>query len=180
MRWRQGRTVHELLTTVLAPHRVAAEDALALSPWRWQVDRLFFALKAVLHLHRWYLSRPHGVAMQGYAAAVVPTACRGAQGQVAGAVGIAPEALSPAKVFPRGAVASSGLTWAELACRAIQQANPGVPLHTPAWQDGAFAWTPLETIHGEPRQGRRKKRRFWQSRKHWKSLAHIPGGKKLT
>ena len=144
------------------------------------MERLFFDLKEVLNLHRLYLSSPNGVAMQVYAAAVVHTAFRVAQGQVAVAVGIAPEAISPAKFFPRVAVASIGLTWAELACRAIQQANPGVPLHKPSWQDCAFAWTPLETIHVEPRQGRRKKRRFCQSRKHWKSFAHIPGGKKLT
>jgi hypothetical protein len=38
----------------------------------------------------------------------------------------------------------------------------------------------VEKIRVEPRKGRRKKRRFCQSRKHWKSFAHIPGGKKLT
>jgi Transposase DDE domain len=180
IRWRQGRTVHELLTNVLEPYRLAAEDALALYPWRWKVERLFFDLKEVLNLHRLYLSSPNGVAMQVYAAALVHTAFRVAQGRVAVAAGIAPEAISPAKFFPRVAVASIGLTWAELAFRAIQQANPGVPLQKPSWQDCAFAWTPLDTIRVEPRQGRRKKRRFCQSRKRWKSFAHIPGGKKLT
>jgi hypothetical protein len=38
----------------------------------------------------------------------------------------------------------------------------------------------LERIQVEPRNGRRKKRRFCQSRKQWKSFTHIPGGKKLT
>jgi Transposase DDE domain len=180
IRWRKGRAVWEWLTNVLDPHRLRAEEALALYPWRWKVERLFFDLKEVLHLHRVYLSSPNGVAMQVYAAAVVHTAFRVAQGQVAAAAGIAPEEISPAKFFPRLAVASIGLTWAKLAFVAIQQVNPGVPLQQPNWQECAFAWTTLDTIRVEPRKGHRKKRRFCQSRKHWKSFAHIPGGKKLT
>jgi hypothetical protein len=178
--WRKGRTVHELLTNVLEPTRLSAAEALALYPWRWKVERLFFDLKEVLNLHRLYLSSPNGVAMQVYAAAIVHTAFRVAQGQVAAAGGIAPEEISPAKFFPRLAVASIGLTWAELAFIAIQRVNPGVALQKPHWQDCAFAWTTLETIRVERRQGRRKKRRFCQSRKQWKSFAHIRGGKKLT
>lgn len=180
IRWRQRREVRELLTNVLEPTELTAEEALALYPWRWKVERLFFDLKEVLNLHRFYLTSPNGVAMQVYAATVVHTAFRVAQGRVAAAAGMAPEEISPAKFFPRLAVASIGLTWAELAFRAIEQANPGVALQKPNWQDCAFAWTTLEAIRVEPRQGRRKKRRFCQSRKHWKSFAHIPGGKKLT
>jgi hypothetical protein len=178
--WRKGRDVRELLTNVLDPQRLTAEEALALYPWRWKVERLFFDLKEVLNLHRLYLSSPNGVAMQVYAAAIVHTAFRVAQGQVAVTAGIAPEEISPAKFFPRLAVASIGLTWAELAFVAIQQVNPGVRLRKPNWQECAFAWTTLKTIRVEPRKGRRKKRRFCQSRKHWKSFTHIPGGKKLT
>jgi Transposase DDE domain len=180
IRWRKGRAVHELLTNVLDPHCLAAEEALALYPWRWKVERLFFDLKEVLNLHRFYLGSPNGVAMQVYAAAVVHTAFRVAQGRVAAAAGSAPEEISPAKFFPRLAAASIGLTWVGLAFIAIQQANPGVSLQQPNWRDCAFAWTTWETIRVEPRKGRRKKRRFCQSRKHWKSFAHIPGGKKLT
>jgi Transposase DDE domain len=179
IRWRHGREVRELLTNVLEPTGLTAEEALALYPWRWKVERLFFDLKEVLNLHRLYLTSPNGVAMQVYAATVVHTAFRVAQGRVAVAAGIAPEEISPAKFFPRLAIASIGLTWAELAFRAIAQANPGIALQTPNWQDCAFAWTTLEAIRVEPRKGRRKKRRFCQSRKHWKSFAHIPGGKKL-
>jgi hypothetical protein len=180
IRWRQRREVRELLTNVLEPLVLTAEEALALYPWRWTVERLFFELKEVLNLHRFYLTSPNGVAMQVYAAAVVHTAFRVAQGRVAVATGMTPEEISPAKFFPRLAGASLGLTWAELAFRAIQQANPGVVLQQPNWQDYACAWTTLEAIRVEPRKGRRKKRRFCQSRKHWKSFAHIPGGKKLT
>ena len=108
------------------------------------------------------------------------TAFRVAQGHIAKAMGIAPEEISPAKFFPRLAVASIGLTWAELAFSEIQQANPGVVLHKPDWRLCDFAWTTLAQIQVEPRHGRRRKRRFCQSRKRWKSFRHIPGGKKLT
>jgi hypothetical protein len=180
IRWRKGREGRALLTNVREPARLAAEEALALYPWRWKGARLFFDLKAGLNLPRFSLSSPNGVAMHVYAAAVVHTAFRVAQGHVAAAAGIAPAEIAPATCFPRLAVASIGLTWAALAFRAIQQANPGVPLQQPNWQVWAFAWTTVEKIRVEPRKGRRKKRRFCQSRKHWKSFAHIPGGKKLT
>ncbi len=151
-----------------------------MSPWRWKVERLFCDVKAVVHLHRFYLSSPNGVAMQVSAAALVPTAFRVAPGQVTEAVGIAPEEMSPAKCFPRLAVAAIGRTWAELAFLEIPQANAGITLQQPHWQHCRCAWTTVGALRGEPRKGRRKKRRFCQSRKHWKSFAHIPGGKKLT
>lgn len=78
------------------------------------------------------------------------------------------------------AAASIGWTWSELACIEIELANPGVTLQKPDWHHCDFAWTTLEHIHVEPRNGRRRKRRFCPSRKQWKSFAHIPGGKKFT
>ena len=92
--------------------------------WRWKVERLFFDLKEVLNLHRFYTSSPNGVAMQVYAAALVHTALRVAQGHIAQASGIEPEEIAPAKFFPILAAASIGLTWSELAFLEIQQANP--------------------------------------------------------
>lgn len=41
MRWRKGREVRALLTNVLEPTPLSAEDALALYPWRWKVERVF-------------------------------------------------------------------------------------------------------------------------------------------
>jgi Transposase DDE domain len=180
LRWRKGRERWELLTNVLGPEQLSVSDALRLYPWRWKVERLFFDLKEVLNLHRFYTSSPNGVAMQVYAAALVHTALRVAQGHIAQASGIEPEEIAPAKFFPRLAAASIGLTWSELAFLEIQQANPGIALSKPDWRLCDFAWTTLERIQVEPRNGRRKKRRFCQSRKQWKSFAHIPGGKKLT
>jgi hypothetical protein len=80
-----------------------------------KAERLFFDLKEVLNLHRFYTSSPNGVAMQVYAAALVHTALRVAQGHIAQASGIEPEEIAPAKFFPRLAAASIGLTWLELA-----------------------------------------------------------------
>jgi hypothetical protein len=180
LRWRKGRERWELLTNVLVPAQLSGLDALSLYPWRWKVERLFFDRKEVLHLHRFSTSSPNGVAMQVYAAALVHTALRIAQGHIAQASGMEPEEIAPAKFFPRLAAASIGLTWSELAFLEIQQANPGIALSKPDWRLCDFAWTTLERIQVEPRNGRRRKRRFCQSRKQWQSFTHIPGGKKLT
>jgi hypothetical protein len=168
-----------MLTNVLEPKRLSIRDALSLYPGRWQVERVLFDLKEVVHVHRFSTSRPNGVAMQVYAAALVHTAVRVAQGHIAQAIGTQPAEMSPAKFFPRMAAASIGLTWSELACLAMQLANPGVDLHKPDWHRCDCAWTTFARIRVEPRNGRRRKRRFCQSRKQWKSFPHIPGGKKL-
>lgn len=180
LRWRKGRQSLEMLTNVLEPKQLSIREALSLFPWRWKVERVFFDLKEVLHLHRFYTSNPNGVAMQVYATALVHTALRVAQGHIAQAVGTEPEEISPARFFPRMAAASIGLTWSELAFIEIQLANPGIDLQKPDWRRCDFAWTTFERIRVEPRKGRRRKRRFCMSRKQWKSFTHIPGGKKLT
>jgi hypothetical protein len=120
LRWRKGRKSLEMLTNILEPERLSIRDAVGLYPWRWKVERLFFDLKEVLNVHRFYTSSPHGVAMQVYAAALVHTAFRIAQGHIAQASGTQPEEISPAKFFPRIAAASMGLTWSELAFIEIQ------------------------------------------------------------
>jgi len=180
LRWRKGRERWELRTTVWVPEPLSVSDALRLYPWRWKVARVFVDLKEVVHRHRFSPRSPNGVAMQGYAAALVPTAWRVAQGHSAQARGIEPAESAPAKFFPRLAAASIGLTWSALAFLEMQQANPGIALSTPEWRLCDFAWTTLERMQVEPRNGRRRKRRFCQSRKQWKSFTHIPGGRKLT
>lgn len=141
---------------------------------------MFFDLKEVLHLHRFYTSSPNGVARQVYAAVLVHTAFRVAQGHIAQTIGTQPEEIAPAKFFPRMATASIGLTWSELAFIEIQLANPGIDLQKPDWRRGDFAWTTFERMQVKPRNGRRRKRRYGKSRKQWKSFTQIPGGKKLT
>src|SRR3990172_3470389 len=100
IRWRRGGTRYEVLTNVLAPTRLSAEEALDLYPHRWGVERMFFDLKEVLNLNRLYAANPNAVAMQVYAAAIVYNALRVAQSDGAAQVGWAPERLSPAKFFP--------------------------------------------------------------------------------
>ena len=78
-----------MLTNVIEPQRLSIRDALSLYPWRWK-GALVFDLKEVLNLHRFYTGSPNGVAMQVYAAALVHTAFRVAQGHIAQASGTQP------------------------------------------------------------------------------------------
>src|SRR5579884_708660 len=83
IRYTTRRLTVDLLTSVLEPVRLPAEDALACYRLRWQVERLFFDLKEVLDLHHFYLASPQGVAQQVYAAASVYAAMRVAQAHIA-------------------------------------------------------------------------------------------------
>ena len=89
-----------------------------------------------------------------------------------------PEEIAAAKFFPRLAAASIGLPWSELAFLEMPQAHPGLALSKPDGRLCDCARTTLARMQVEPRNGRRRKRRFCQSRKQWKSFTHIPGGKK--
>jgi len=184
LRWirmkRRGRVVRDLLTSVLEPEELSAEEAVELYPLRWTIERMFFDLKEVLNLHRFYAANPNAVAMQLYAAALVHTAFRVAQERIARDHERCPEELSPAKLFPRLARASRNLAISELTAQAIQAANPGVHLRIPDWKRMPWAHARLEEILVEPREGVRRRRRFCASRRLWKSITHIPGGRRLT
>lgn len=179
IRWHRGATVRTLCTNVLDPTRLAAAEALALYPRRWSVERLFFDLKEVLNLNRVYAANPNAIAMQVYAAGCVYNALRVAQGEVAAAAGLAPEAISPAKFFPKMAAACHCAALCALWFVETQRANPGRRLRQPPLQAHRFAQVPLDAILVEPRTGPRKKRRFCQARRKWKSLTHVRGGRKL-
>jgi hypothetical protein len=179
IRWQRGATVRAVLTNVLDPTRLTAAEALALYPRRWTIERLFFDVKEVLNLHRVYAANPNAVAMQVYAAGCVYNAMRVAQADVAETAGIAPEAISPAKFFPKMAAACHAAALFELWFLEAQRANPGRRLRKSPVQQRRVARVPLDAILVEPRKGPRRKRRFCAARKHWKSLAHVPGGKKL-
>jgi hypothetical protein len=66
---------------------------------------MFFDLKEVLNLNRLYAANPNAVAMQVYAAAIVYNAMRVAQSEGAAQVGVPSRKISPAKFFPKLAVA---------------------------------------------------------------------------
>ena len=177
--WHRGRTVHELLTNVLDPQRLPAAEALALYPLRWTIERMYYDLKEVLNLNRVYAANPNAIAMQVYAAACVYNAFRIVQGEVAAAAGLAPEALSPAKLFPKVAAACHALAVIEWTFVKVQQANPGRRLRRPAWKRQPFATVPLAAVLVEVRRGARRRRRFCAARARWKSFAHVRGGSKL-
>lgn len=174
IRYTTRRLTVDLLTSVLDPARLPAEDALDCYRLRWQVERLFFDLKEVLDLHHFYLASPQGVAQQVYAAASVYAAMRVAQARIAQKHRLAPEELSPSKLFPRVARVSIVLVDAERVFAATQRANPRVRLTKPNWADLPPVQVPLEQLLVERRQGKRRKRRFCASRRRWRSFTHLP------
>ncbi len=179
IRWRARGEALDLLTTVLEPTRLRAEEALACYRQRWQVERLFFDLKEVLDLHHFSLASPRGVAQQVHAAALVYAAMRVAQARIAHEQHLTPEQLSPARLFPRVARASMAIVDAELFFVATQRANPGVVLTKPDWGVLPPTQVALAALLVEPRRGRRRKRRFCASRRRWKSFTHLLGARKL-
>ena len=180
IRWRQGRTRYELLTNVLDPERLPAHEALALYPYRWRIERMYFDLKEVLNLNRIYAANPNAVAMQVYAAGIVYNAMRVAQGEVAEAAGIAPEEISPAKFYPKLAAACQTYVVAQQWERTVRRLNPRLRFRMIDWRTQRWASVPLAAIRVERRKGPRRKRRYCPARRHWKSLAHVRGGRKLT
>jgi hypothetical protein len=180
IRFKHGRKVYELLTNVLDLKRLTAEEALELYPCRWKVERMYYDLKEVLNLNRFYPANPNAVGMQVYAAAIVYAAMRVAQGEVAEQVGIEPEEISPAKFFPKMAAACSNYAGRVLGVAEVVRLNPGVELRLPTWKRARFAQVSLDAILVEKRSEHRRKRRFCKARRQWKSLKHVRGGSKLT
>lgn len=178
IRWRRGGTRYELLTNVLAPTRLSAEEALDLYAARWGIERMFFALKEVLNLNRLYAANPNAVAMQVYAAALVYNALRVAQSDGAAQVGVPPEDLSPAKLYPKVVTATFLYLHAQQWERHWRQRHPRHHLclvaHRPRWRR-----TSLGTLHVERRDDHRRSRRFCPARRHWKSLTHVRGGRRF-
>lgn len=178
--YKRNGVVYELLTNVLDSKKLSAVQAINLYPERWFVERMFFDVKEVLDLHQFYAANPNAVAMQVYGVALVYTAMRIAQGRIARQEGIEPEALSPAKLFPRLATASYALAMGEVVYEACCKANPGLHLQRPDLRQHGIGVVKLANILVEKRKGKRRKRRLCRSRIRWKSFAHIRGGKKLT
>jgi hypothetical protein len=179
IRWRRGGTRYELLTNVLAPARLAAAEALALYPYRWRIERMYFDLKEVLNLNRIYAANPNAVAMQVYAAGIVYNALRVAQGEVAAAAGLEPEAISPAKFFPKMVAACQTYVVAQQWERRVRRLNAGRRLRMIDWRAERWASVAVPAVHVETRTGPRRRRRFCPARRHWKSLAHVRGGRRF-
>lgn len=156
---RQGKSTIDLVTNVMDTRRLGAVEACEIYRCRWRVERLFYELKRVLNLHRFYAGNLSAVSMQVHAAAILHLALRTAQARIARQVGIEPEALSIEKLFPKVAAASSSLTTAEVTFDAVEDANPGVVLNKPDWRKMPFAEVRLKHILVERRGpgGRRRR-----------------------
>ena len=178
--FRQGDIKRDLLTSVLDPQMLTAEEALSLYPLRWKIERAFFDLKVVLNLDRFCTCNPNGVAIQVYAAAMVCNAFRVAQGRIAEEQGIAPEEISTAKLLPKLAQASSDVAAAEWMHLGLNRKDGGNLIKPDIINEAPFGRTTLGAILVKKREGHRRRRHFVRGRKLWKSLAHISGGQKLT
>lgn len=179
IRWRRGGTRYEVLTNVLTPPRLTAEEALDLYPYRWSVERMFFDLKEVLNLNRLYAANPNAVAMQVYAAAIVYNAFRVAQSDAAAHVGWEPEEISPAKLFPKIATASFLYLHEQEWERRWRRRHPRTHPRLIRTRRRDWARTAAPNLHVEHRTERRRYHRFCAARRRWKSLAHVRGGRRF-
>lgn len=180
IRWRRDGLRYEILTNVLDPAQLAPEEALALYPFRWSIERMFFDLKEVLNLNRLYAANPNAVAMQVYAAAIVYNAFRVAQSEAAAQLGEPPENLSPAKLFPKIAVASFLYLHAQEWERHWRRRHPRAHPHLVVrGRMHRWARTDATTVHVERRSDVRRRRRFCAARRHWKSFRRVRGGRRF-
>lgn len=169
---KEGET-YEAFTNALDPNRLSAEDIVALYPLRWTVERLFYDLKEVLNLKKFYAANPNAVAMQVYAAAIVHVAFRIAQADIAKQVKVPPEELSPKKLFPHLALVSIILLGAECYFEATCNANPKVKLLKPSWNDLPDSIVSLKRIRVERRSEERRKSQYSEERRKWKSITKV-------
>jgi len=176
---RDGK-VYEALTNELRTTRLSAKTITELYPLRWQVERLFYDLKEVLNLKRFYAANPNGVAMQVYAGAIVHVAFRIAQAQIAEQASIKPEELSPKKLFPRLSLASITLIALEFGFDLTQQENPDAKLKRPDWSAHPNLRVLLSNILIETRKDERKRPGYTKGRARWKSFAHVDETFRLT
>ena len=180
IRLKKGRSTYEALTNVMDRKRLTAKDAVGLYSLRWRVERLFYDLKVVLNLKRFYAANPNAVAMQVYSAAIVHTAFRIAQADIARQVNLPPEELSPQKLFPFLSVASIKLIEAEYIFEETCKANRGVKLRKPSWRKLPDTVVSLRHIRVQRRSSKRKKRKFDPARGKWTSFAKIKGSENLS
>jgi len=178
IRWRRGGTRHEILTNVLSRERLSAEEALALYPYRWRIERMYFDLKEVLNLNRFYAANPNAVAMQVYAAAIVYNALRVAQSEAGAAGGVEPEEISPAKFYPRVAAACFMYVQMLEHERRLRQ-RPGRSHFRLMPRSHTWRSASLSEICRERRSPHRRKRRYCPARGRWKSFAKVRGARYL-
>jgi hypothetical protein len=176
-----------LITTVLDPARLPAEHLAALYAERWSIERMFLTMKATLHLRHLYNCTPAAVAQQVYATALLYNALRLAQAELAQRLALAPERLSPEKLFPRLMERLEQRTWIEVGAvlrdEQLRALDPTLPPYDPQALAAAVARHPklrlvVADLLCELRRGKRKKRRFCAGRHRHTTFAKLPGGKR--
>jgi hypothetical protein len=179
IRWRRGGTRYEVLTNVLAPERLSAEEALDLYPYRWSVERMFFDLKEVLNLNRLYAANPNAVAMQVYAAAIVYNALRGGAERRRRAGGLAAGAAVTGEVLSESRHGDVSLLNRQQWEREIRTRYRHLHLRLVG---GRRCWVraPPASLEVQRRDDHRRARRFCPARRRWKSFAHVRGGRRFT
>lgn len=173
----KGRSL-DLLTSVLDPQMLSAENAVKLYGLRWSVERLFLDLKETLDLNCLYASHPNLVAQQVYATALVHAAFRVAQAKIAQQAKVLPEQISPGKLFPKLAAAANDYCVCQLHADKVRLLNPGVRIRFPSLRTMPFASTRLDAVMLEHRSPDRKRHRPPLPGR-WKSYKHVPGGPTL-
>jgi hypothetical protein len=158
-----GQTLR-LATTELDPNRLPALVALSLYRRRWTIERLFYDLKEVLNLGRFYAANTNAVGMQIYASAIVYAALRVAQTKIALEHARRPEELSTAKLFPRVATAHLDLVSKHSLFDEVRDANPRLKLKMPDWTRSSARSVPLRRVLVETRKGPWKRRGYSKAR----------------
>ncbi len=64
--------------------------------------------------------------------------------------------------------------------RRVRRLNPHRRLRMLDWRSERWASVSVPLLHIEARSETRRHRRYCPARRHWKSLAHVPGGRRLT
>lgn len=160
----KGGKILRLATTELDPQKLPALVALSLYRRRWTVERLFYDLKEVLNLRRFYAANTNAVGMQLYATATVYVALRVAQAKIAREHDRRPEDLSTAKLFPRLATAHLDLVTKHDCFEDVQELNPQAKLVMPDWAKSTKCIVPLAWILVETRRGPRRPPGFSKAR----------------
>ena len=194
VRYVEIKTQHEgathtikLITTVLDPERLGAEEMAELYGYRWTIERMFLTMKSTLHLERLYNSTPAAVGQQLYATALLYNALRLAQAELALKLEVEPERLSPEKLFPRLMQRLEQRTWIEAGViwhEALMRAsNPSIPHYDPEALARSLDHNPrlrldVHDILLEKRKEGRKRRRYCEGRHMHTSFAKLSGGKR--
>jgi len=146
IRYRAGKKKLDLFTNVLNAEKLPADQAVKLYGMRWNIERMFFDLKEVLNLNRFYAANPNAIAMQVYAGVIVYNALRIVQGRIAQMHKIPPEMISPARLFPQAAAVAAKYATVEMTWDDTLRLNPGVKLNKPDYRASGFGTTTLGSI----------------------------------